>query len=309
MPNQSPHLSALVPRTSFYRGRFAPSPTGPLHFGSLIAAVGSYLDARSQGGEWWVRIDDIDPPREVKGAADDILKTLARFGFEWDGPITYQSLRYELYHDAIQTLIEAGLAYPCACSRKEIVTSQHSTNIYPGHCRNGLPAGKKGRLLRVNTAHTVIRFNDGLFGPCQYDLDKEIGDFIIHRADGLYAYQLATAVDDAEQGMTHVVRGCDLLDSTPRQIFLQQALQLAVPAFTHLPVAVDASGQKLSKQNLAPSLVQRPASFQLWNALAFLGLNPPAELKMDPLTTIWQWAIDAWPNNTIPKQKHIIYEP
>ena len=306
MPEPTPHPPPLAPRP--YRGRFAPSPTGPLHFGSLIAAVGSYLDARSQQGEWWVRIDDIDPPREVKGAADDILKTLALFGFEWDGSITYQSLRYDLYRDAIHTLSQAGLAYPCGCSRKEIASTQNNANIYPGTCRNGLPAGKKGRLFRVNTTGSVISFTDGVFGPCRYDLETEIGDFIIHRADGYFSYQLATAIDDAEQGMSHVVRGCDLLDSTPRQIFLQQTLKLAVPAFIHLPVAVDALGQKLSKQNHAPSLANKPASLQLWNALVFLGLKPPTDMQGDSLTAIWQWAIGAWQRNNIPKEKHILYE-
>ena len=283
-----------------YRGRFAPSPTGPLHFGSLIAATASYLQARSQGGEWWVRIEDIDPPREVAGASDAILQTLEDFGFEWDGAVSFQSRRQTYYQDALAQLRALRLAYPCACSRKDIATASPQ-GIYPGTCRQGLAPHQKPRAWRIQVPEQAIEFTDKIQGSQHTDLAREVGDFVLLRADGYYAYQLATALDDAEQGMTEVVRGADLLDSTPRQRYVQQALGLPSPVYAHHPVVLAANGAKLSKQNLAPPLVTAQASPLLHAALRFLGQAVPDELRHDTLTELWQWAIAHWQIEQIPK--------
>lgn len=285
-----------------YRGRFAPSPTGPLHFGSLIAATGSYLQAKTRQGEWLIRLDDIDPPREVAGASDTILKTLECFGFEWDGSVTYQSQRHEIYREALDSLQDKGKVYPCACSRKIIAQAQsHASNknIYPGTCRAGLTSGQSARMLRINTQGAKIHFDDSLQGRCKYDLETAVGDFIVLRADGLFAYQLATSVDDAEQGITEVVRGYDLLDSTPCQIHIQQSLGLVSPEYGHLPIVLNELGQKLSKQHHAPALDNNQAPGLLWQALSFLGQKPPAELSHEPLNTLWQWAFTHWQTDEI----------
>ncbi len=308
MPDQSPRPSPLDPRPSIYRGRFAPSPTGPLHFGSLIAAVGSYLEAKSQQGEWLLRIDDIDPPREVAGAGDAILRTLENFGFEWDGPVTYQSRRHAIYLDALATLQDTGRVYPCACSRKRIAESQAGSgnkSIYPGTCRAGLGPDQTPRMLRIDSRGPAIHFADRIQGPCVYELETELGDFVVRRADGLFAYQLATGVDDALQGISEVVRGRDLLDSTPCQILIQQRLDLATPVYAHLPVAVNQQGQKLSKQNLAPALDTDQAPALLWQALNFLGQNAPSELRNTSLDMLWQWAFRQWQPNNIPRRQTI----
>jgi glutamyl-Q tRNA(Asp) synthetase len=290
-----------------YRGRFAPSPTGPLHFGSLIAATASYLQARSQQGEWWVRIEDIDPPREMAGASDAILRTLEAFGFEWDGPVQYQSQRHDVYAAVLTQLREAGLVYPCACSRKEIADSS-PLGIYPGTCRNGLQPARSARAWRLQTTDHPIEFVDKIQGPQAVNLARESGDFVLYRADGYYAYQLATAYDDAEQGMTEVVRGADLLDSTPRQRYLQQALRLASPVYAHHPVATAGNGEKLSKQNLAPALdLQRPGP-ALYAALRFLGQDVPLELEPADTAGLWQWAHRHWKLERIPNIQAIPIE-
>lgn len=230
-------------------GRFAPSPTGPLHFGSLIAAVGSYLSTRSQGGEWLVRMEDIDPPREVKGAAGDILRTLETYGFEWDGEILYQRRRRDAYETALDGLRRGNTLYPCTCTRKEVADSSVlgiEGPVYPGTCRAGLAQERVARAWRVRTEGAAIEFTDGVQGLQSSVLERDVGDFVVQRADGLYAYQLACVVNDAEQGMTEVVRGADLLTSTARQIHLQRLLGLPTPAYTHLPAAVNAQGEKLS---------------------------------------------------------------
>src|SRR5262249_25455656 len=196
-----------------YRGRFAPSPTGPLHFGALVAAVGSCLEARSRGGEWLVRIDDLDPPRVAPGAADDILRTLEACGMEWDGIVAYQSARHGAYHSAVHRLRRQNLVYPCVCSRREIADSAlpgPEGYVYPGTCRPGLREMRPARSLRVITEGATIAFDDQLQGRISQDLERESGDFVLYRADGVYAYQLAAAIDDAEQGITDVVRGADL---------------------------------------------------------------------------------------------------
>ncbi len=281
-----------------YRGRFAPSPTGPLHFGSLVAAVGSYLDARATGGEWLVRMEDLDPPREVPGAAEEILSTLQAFGFHWDGDVLFQSTRQGAYDEALGALEDAGILYPCTCSRREIaaanVEAGGSSGIYPGTCRDKrLPASTTPtRRLRVES--TAVAFHDALQGLLDQELERDVGDFLVRRRDGLTAYQLAVVVDDAAQGITHVVRGCDLLDSTPRQIYIQQRLGLATPTYMHLPIAVTPAGEKLSKQTGALPLDPSRAAAMLHTALAFLRQNPPLSLASAPLETAWAWAREHW---------------
>lgn len=290
------------------RGRFAPSPTGPLHFGSLIAAVASYLDARSQRGEWLVRIEDLDLPRQMPGAADAILRTLEAYGFAWDGAVLYQSQRDHYYQDALHTLSACGLLYPCSCSRKEIADSApHGIDglVYSGTCRHGLAPGKQARAWRIKVDEHPVCFHDAVQGKICQVLTRDIGDFVLKRADGLFAYQLAVVVDDHLQGITHIVRGADLLDSTPRQIFLQQALGYATPHYLHVPVVTNAAGEKLSKQTLAEPLVSRNHSEDLWRALAFLGQSPLPELRQSPHTDLWQWAIQHWQPASIPHQRAI----
>jgi glutamyl-Q tRNA(Asp) synthetase len=286
-----------------YRGRFAPSPTGPLHFGSLIAAVGSYLDARHHGGEWLLRIEDLDPPREVPGAADAILRTLDGFGMHWDGPVIYQSRRGSIYASALEELARKGLLFGCACTRKEIADSAISSEsglVYPGTCRGGLPPGRHARALRVRTDQHRIEVVDRLQGSLQQQLDQEVGDFIIRRADGLVAYQLAVVVDDAEQQVTHVVRGADLLDSTPRQLYLQRLLELTTPSYLHLPVAVDAAAEKLSKQTFARDVIAGMDNTVLLDVLTFLNQELP-EAPLDASRDgLWQWAIEHWEPGRIP---------
>lgn len=254
-----------------YVGRFAPSPTGALHFGSLVAALASWLDARAAGGRWLVRIEDLDAPRIQAGAADDILRTLARLGLEWDGAVAYQSQRLALYRHALDKLAE--YAYWCACTRREIADSSlglaaDGAQIYPGTCRNGVSTGKSPRALRVRTSGNVA-FTDRLQGRQEQVLERDVGDFVVYRADGQFAYQLAVVVDDAEQGVTDVVRGADLLDSTPRQLYLQRKLGYPQPRYLHIPAAVNAAGEKLSKQTGAPPVTNGTAD--LCRALSFLG--------------------------------------
>ncbi len=289
-----------------YRGRFAPSPTGLLHFGSLAAAVGSYLDAKHHRGVWLVRMEDLDTPRIVGGAADDILKMLEAFGLHWDEDIVYQSRRTAAYQEAFERLRSAGHLYPCACTRKEIADSALQRGdelVYPGTCRNGILAGREGRAWRVRTdrfpSHGVeergrVKFDDALQGHIVQHLESEIGDFVVKRADGLFAYQLAVVVDDAAQGITDVVRGADLLNSTPRQIYLQRLLGFATPAYMHLPVAVNEQGEKLGKQTRAQPVGQRDIVATLYAAIVFLRQQPPAELRHGDLQTILDWAVANW---------------
>jgi len=287
------------------RGRFAPSPTGPLHFGSLVAAVGSYLSARSQGGEWLVRMEDLDPPREMKGAADDILRTLEAYGFEWDGEIIFQSRRRDAYEAALESLKHAGVLYACGCSRKEIADSSIlgiEGPVYPGTCRAGPPSGREARALRVHTDNARIEFTDRLQGRQRSQLDAEIGDFVVKRADGLYAYQLAVVVDDAEQGMTEVVRGADLLASTARQIHLQQLLAYATPAYAHLPAVLNVQGEKLSKQTRAAPLSRTEMVPTLWRTLEFLDQSPPGEWRTLSPAEFWTAATSRWSETNIPRQ-------
>jgi len=280
-----------------YRGRFAPSPTGPLHFGSLVAAVCSYLQARHERGQWLVRMEDLDRPREVPGAADRILRTLEAFGMEWDGPVMYQHTRVDAYRTACDELQRLGVLYGCACTRREIADSSiigPDGLIYPGTCRNAVPNGREPRAWRVRADDQLIQFNDGLQGRMCQSLATEVGDFVVHRADGLFAYQLAVVVDDAAQGITEIVRGADLLGSTPRQIYLQRLLGYKTPTYVHLPVAVNAQGEKLSKQTLAPSVDSMRPAPMLARVLKFLGQPVPAELEYAALDDIWRWAVEQW---------------
>ena len=287
-----------------YRGRFAPSPTGPLHFGSLIAAVGSFLEARAHDGEWHVRIEDLDPPRVVHGAADDILKTLEACGMDWSGAVVSQSTRSAAYHAALHALRRAGEIYPCACSRREIADSAITGiegYVYPGTCREGLVAERTARAWRIRTRGAKIAFDDTLQGRIEHDLETQIGDFVLYRADSVYAYQLAVVVDDAEQGFTDVVRGADLLDSTPRQIHLQRLLGLPTPRYAHLPVAINTRGEKLSKQTLAVAIDPKQVSVSLVQALRFLGQDPPPHLAREHTRAVWAWAFENWKLDRVPR--------
>jgi len=272
-----------------YRGRFAPSPTGPLHFGSLVAAAASYIDARANGGAWIVRMEDVDTPRCAPGAAASILRDLERFGFESDEPVIHQTQRTALYGAALEELKRAGLAYPCACSRRDVGDAP-----YPGTCRDRTPDLSRPHSWRVRVSDELVRFEDRLAGWQSQNVASDVGDFVVLRADGLFAYQLAVVVDDAEQQITDVVRGADLLDSTPRQIVLQRMLGYPQPRYLHTPVATNAAGEKLSKQTGAPPLDERETASDLRKALRFLGLNAPAEADAEELL---RWAIvSGWPS-------------
>ena len=293
----------MSPTTLPYVGRYAPSPTGPLHFGSLVAAVGSFLEARAHDGRWLLRIEDVDAPRSVPGAAERILRTLDRFGFEWDGPVVWQSRREAAYRDAFERLHTAGHLFPCTCTRRELADSalaRDGSRLYPGTCRNAPSDSRPSRAWRVRVTGTVGLI-DRVQGPLHEDLEAEVGDFVILRADGLFAYQLAVVVDDAEAGVTDVVRGADLLGSTGRQIFLQRLLGLATPGYAHLPVATNAAGEKLSKQTLATAIDTQPAEAALHAALRFLGQAPPPGLARAPLPELWAWARAHWRLGAVPR--------
>jgi glutamyl-Q tRNA(Asp) synthetase len=294
--------------TNDYRGRFAPSPSGALHFGSLVAAVASFLDARTRAGAWLVRIEDLDVPRVVPGAADDILRTLAACGMQWDGEPVYQRAHCDAYHYALHRLRALGKVYPCACSRREVADSGVrgiEGAVYGGRCRAGLPADKVARSWRVDTRGTTITFSDRLQGTLEQAIESAVGDFVVYRADHIYAYQLAVVVDDAEQGITDVVRGADLLDSTPRQIYLQRLLGIATPRYAHVPVAVNDDGEKLSKQTHAAPVNALAPLPQLIAALAFLGQQPPRELGNRDVPALWRWAVTHWRSERIPRTRTI----
>lgn len=293
-------MNQRTPDTEPVVGRFAPSPTGPLHLGSLVAALGSYLLAKSCGGLWQLRMEDLDQPRLVQGIADDMLATLEILGFQWDGEVAYQSRRTERYRDAAQELLRRGLAYPCGCTRSEIAqiaSAPHEDGlVYPGICRDGLPPGKAERALRMKVCDEVIGFDDLVMGHYNQHLGCSCGDFVIHRADGPYAYHLAVVVDDAAFGVNQVVRGADLLSSTPRQIYLQRVLGFPVPAYAHLPLVTGPDGTKLSKRDHAVSLaagcdLARQGGALLLSALRFLGQSPPPELEGSPAGAVLQWGV------------------
>ncbi|HEY7906432.1 MAG TPA: tRNA glutamyl-Q(34) synthetase GluQRS [Wenzhouxiangella sp.] len=280
---------------SAYRTRFAPSPTGPLHFGSLVTALGSYLRAHSKGGLWLIRIEDIDPPRQVKGAIEHQLQTLAGFGLKSQLPVIYQSDRIRAHRQAIAALVDQRLAYPCGCSSKELPKDAP----YPGTCRHGLPTGRAERSIRLKTHNEVVFFNDALQGPQQQNPSQQTGDFIIRRGDGLMAYQLVVVVDDHAQKITEVVRGADLMDSVGRQCLLYDALKRPRPEYLHLPVVVDENGRKLSKSDGADPIeaLNQNQVFRL--ALRALGHEPPNHAMS--LEAQWQWAIKNWTLERVPQ--------
>lgn len=285
-----------------YTGRFAPSPTGPLHFGSLLAAVGSYCDARAAGGRWLLRMEDIDPPRAMPGASDLILHQLEGYGFEWDGEVLYQSTRGEAYEAALCRLQRQGDLFWCRCSRAEL--NRLGTGAYPGTCR-GFNVPRSDAAIRLRVPSGNIRFDDGVFGACEENVAATVGDFVLRRRDGLYSYQLAVVVDDAEQGVTRVVRGADLLDNTARQIVLQQRLGLPTPGYAHLPLAVHADGSKLSKQTHAPALPLPADPAQLRLALERLGqLPPPATDRLD-CREMLAWGIAHWQPDRIRREARV----
>jgi glutamyl-Q tRNA(Asp) synthetase len=294
-----------------YIGRFAPSPTGPLHFGSLVCALASFIDARHQAGRWLVRVEDIDPPREIPGASKTILRQLTDHGLIWDGELLYQSTRTEAYREAINYLKHGSAAYNCDCPRQRITALG---GIYDGHCRHRKVVDNAAIRLKVPTeeSQSTVGFVDLIMGDYSQNLSAEAGDFVIQRRDGLFSYQLAVTVDDQFQNITHVIRGADLIDSTPRQIYLQKCLNLrsadhlsiTAPPLTygHLPMATNAEGQKLSKQNHAAALIVGEESRNLWLALEWLQQRPPAELKHQTVGEILDWAIDNWAIERIPNQ-------
>ncbi|MBS0039456.1 MULTISPECIES: tRNA glutamyl-Q(34) synthetase GluQRS [Neisseria] len=294
-----------------YTGRFAPSPTGLLHIGSLLTAVASYADARSNGGKWLVRMEDLDPPREMPGAASHILHTLEAFGFEWDGEVAYQSRRYALYEETLCRLKTAGLVYPCHCSRKDWQAGARRGAdgfVYNGRCRHPgqrpAPQGKQP-AWRIRVPDRDIGFSDGIVGGYAQNLAGDIGDFVLLRADGYWAYQLAVVADDAEQGVTHIVRGQDLLVSTPRQIYLQQCLGVPTPQYAHLPLLTNAQGQKWSKQTLAPALDLNRREQLLRQVFRYLKL--PDAPETDRPAELLDWAVAHWDMGKVPK--HAITAP
>jgi len=297
-----PETAVDMPRSATaYVGRFAPSPTGPLHFGSIVAAFGSYLDARHKKGKWLLRIDDLDIPRLQAGATDKILLALEKFELHWDGEIIYQSQRHAAYQAAEHTLKSSNLLFPCYCPRK-FVTGKR----YPGTCRQKRLDADRQHAIRIKAGADIYTVDDLIQPEFSQNLQEDVGDFILKRADGLYAYHLAVALDDAYQGVTHVVRGVDLMDSTPRQIYLQQQLGLTTPVYAHLPLAVSPSGQKISKLTMAEDvlLLARPATI-LFNCLQFLGQNPQDGLLQASLNEIIDWGIANWQLSNVPKLRTI----
>ncbi|MEJ8835713.1 tRNA glutamyl-Q(34) synthetase GluQRS [Ramlibacter sp. AN1133] len=282
-----------------YRGRFAPSPSGPLHAGSLVAALASWLDARAHGGAWLVRIEDVDRPRNVPGADEEILRQLAACGLVPDRPPTWQSQREALYQAALDRLVREGKAYPCACSRRDIALAlfaqgrertRHGELVYPGTCRAGLH-GQEARAWRLRVPEGVVPWTDRRVGVHLQNVAEEVGDFVLKRADGLFAYQLAVVVDDADQGITHVVRGEDLVDNTPRQILLQRALGVPTPQYLHAPLVLGPNGEKLSKQNGAAAVeVAQPAA-ALAAAARVLGITVDPRVAVPELLA---QAVRAW---------------
>ena len=298
----------------FYRGRFAPSPSGPLHFGSLTSALASYLDAKANNGEWLVRIEDIDPPREILGSDKLILQSLEAHGLDWDGDILYQSSRYAAYESALKFIEEQKRVFYCDCTYKQLKEhrAKNTANksilangIYPGICREQTTY-KNECAIRLIVDEQKFIFHDAVYGLISQDLKSEVGDFALKRRDGLYAYQLAVVVDDIYQGITDIVRGADLLDSTARQLYLYQCLNASTANYKHLPLALLANGKKLSKQTGAAQLEDKNAALNLYQALNFLGQEPPTELQFESIESIIMWAIKHWTISTISTQDTVI---
>lgn len=287
-------------------GRFAPSPTGPLHFGSLLAALASYLDIRAQGGRWLLRIEDLDPPREVPGASEQIIRTLEHYHLYWDGEIQFQSRRHALYREALASLLDQGLAYRCQCSRSQL-RARNALHAYDGWCASHPPPVSARCAIRARYPNRAIDFIDRIQGPRHYPATPGRGDFVVWRRDGLFAYQLAVVVDDAEQGIDQILRGHDLIDETPRQLALQQHLKLPTPSYAHIPVLTNPQGQKLSKQTFAPALSLAPSAVvpQLYRALQLLGQQPPQALLEADADELLCWARNHWRLEQIPTRAGI----
>ena len=290
-----------MPHAPHYIGRFAPSPSGPLHFGSLVAALASYLDARHCNGQWLVRMEDLDPPREQPGAADTILRQLESHQLAWDGPVLYQSSRHDAYQHALERLSQLELTYPCDCTRQQL---KAMGGQYDGRCRHRTepPQGAVAWRLRCDRPEAHVRFKDLWQGPQDWSLESQGGDFVVRRKDGLYAYQLGCGLDDMDQGITHVIRGSDLLDSSPRQSYLIQLLGGTPPQYGHIPVAIKPDGQKLSKQNLSPAISDKDAASNLRQALAWLHHPAPDELADADCGELLEWAVAHWDRRRLPSQ-------
>lgn len=284
-----------------YIGRFAPTPSGYLHFGSLVAALASWLDARAAGGRWLLRMEDLDPPREVAGAQTAILKTLERYGLQWDGEVVYQSQRHAAYQQIIDRLLAQGLAYACTCSRKQL---EPYGGIYPGTCRNA-GHSTQDAAIRVRVPELRYRFEDRVQGMNSQHLGDESGDFVIRRRDGLYAYQLAVVLDDAWQGVTDIVRGADLLDSTPRHLYLQELLGLPQPRYLHVPLIIQPDGNKLGKSYRSPPLDADQAAALLVRALRALGQRPEADLAHGGVQDVLRWGVEHWDSGAIPRVRTV----
>jgi glutamyl-Q tRNA(Asp) synthetase len=284
-----------------YVGRFAPTPSGDLHLGSLYTAVASYLDARAHGGRWLLRIEDVDAPRAVPGSADRIVATLQRFGFEWDGEIMLQSGRIEHYRTALQALRDRGLTFECTCSRSQLEDEQR----YPGICRALARPAAADTATRLRVEPNLISFTDEIQGTFRQDVAAAVGDLIIKRRDQVFAYLLAVVTDDAAQGVTHVVRGADLLDNTPRQIYLQRLLGVATPRYAHVPVLTEADDKKLAKSRRSVRADSAAPLTQLLSVFSLLGMTPPAQLQSAQLPDIWGWAIAHWNKNAVPNRLNL----
>ena len=278
-------------------GRFAPSPTGPLHFGTLVSALASYLQVRQGSGKWLLRIEDLDPPRVVAGSADAILFLLEGLGFEWDNEIVYQSRRFDRYRDILEGLRHQQMVFECGCSRREILASAPHAGeegpVYPGTCRYGTGSGRSQRSLRLKVVSEDIFFVDGIQGEQRQNLERDVGDFVLYRGDGVFAYQLAVVIDDMDAGVTHVVRGADLLFSTPRQIWLYRCLGVNPPAYYHHPLVLGSDTQKLSKRDGSYTLIcAANGGRMLWLALDFLGQAPPSDLVSASPQEVLGWGIE-----------------
>lgn len=298
MKSRKSNSAAEADPHSVYVGRFAPSPTGPLHFGSLLAALASFLDARANNGLWLLRMEDLDPPREPADAAETILQQLQDLHLHWDGEVLYQSSRQESYLSALTTLAERGLSYHCDCNRQRV---RDLGSVYDGACRRRSTPASEPFAIRLRTRDEEIGFEDLIQGHFRQNLERDVGDFIIRRKDRLFAYQLAVVIDDAFQGVTDVVRGWDLLDSTPRQLYLQSILGYPQPRYAHIPIAVNAAGQKLSKQHFAKAIDAKEGSELVYHALDFLGQNPPGDLHKTAVGEQLDWAIQHWDIQAVPK--------
>jgi glutamyl-Q tRNA(Asp) synthetase len=284
-----------------YIGRFAPTPSGFLHFGSLVAALASWLDARAVGGQWLLRMEDIDPPREAPGAQAAILHTLESYGLEWDGEVVYQSQRHAAYAEVVERLFRQGLGYACTCSRKQL---EGYHGIYPGLCRNAGHA-QQDAAIRLRVPELTYRFEDRVQGHFEHHLGREVGDFVIRRRDGLYAYQLAVVLDDAWQGVTDIVRGADLLDNTPRQLYLQELLGLSQPRYLHVPLITQPDGHKLGKSYRSAPLPSEQATPLLLRALRALGQPTEASMLQGTPTEVLAHAASHWNPDAIPRRQSV----